>query len=279
MAFWNRSKSYFVDKPIVAFPNNVEAPYSVTLQAVDFGLNYTDFPDEPSKKSYPGGHFIVREKTNTNSFYYRFLPATKVNTIQLIKYQEGANVTGRVIINATIVYQFTNTRDLDQQFHLVKFINNSTAEVYSYGALTLKEIDYKNRKLILQDNGVDFTAGNNTGIVPFADSSGSYPANPGDAPTTLGLGHHFSLIRSNYLRPIVRRPYIQGADTNIYYQTELMITNILGIHEHSLDFTDIPTVDVAVISRAAGIYANNLPYSDPDLLSAFQTSLNPRVKF
>ena len=281
MAFWNRSKPYFVDKPIVAFTTGVEAPFSVTLQSLDFGLNYTDFPEEPSKKSYPGGHFIVKETETTtsgSSTYYRFLPAAKITSVELAV----SNNMGIVTFTAERVYQFTEHRDKpntpfqnsDRLFSVVNFINGELKEVYTYhNLLALQSIDYRNKKITFIDTVFDSDA-LNSGIASFLNTT--YSTN-----SPLSLQNYY-LIRAGYLRPIVQRPMSgtpQAGVQEIYYQMELLTSSILGIHEHSLDFTDVPTIDVAVISKAAGVYANNLPYHDPQLLYAFQSTLNPRTSF
>jgi len=55
--------------------------------------------------------------------------------------------------------------------------------------------------------------------------------------------------------------------------------SILGVHEHSLDFYERPRQNIALISRAAGLYRNSLPHIDAHLEEIFRDRLNIRVKF
>ncbi|MFN7161347.1 MAG: hypothetical protein ACK4NC_07160 [Candidatus Gracilibacteria bacterium] len=277
MAFWQRSKPFFVDKPIVAFPQNVSAPFSVTLNAVDFGLNYTDFPEEPSKKSYPGGHFIVKETVTVSSStntYYRFLPAAKITAIQRAAYTSGGggNTFTPSPIKVTVerTYPFTLTRDENKPFAIVNFLGGNLYEKYTLAdCLELTAINYSTGELTFREvyEGLNVFTGQSAG----------------NALTLSGASvQNYYLIRQDYLRRVLVRPApssITGNDAVPYYQYELLTQNILGVHEHALDFTDAPTLDVAVITKAAGVYAQNLPYKDPELLYAFQQSLNPRESF
>lgn len=63
MAYWNRQDIFTADKPIIAFPDGVAAPYSVNLAASTFGY------DTSLKKTFTAGYFIARIGTT-----YRLLP-------------------------------------------------------------------------------------------------------------------------------------------------------------------------------------------------------------
>lgn len=55
--------------------------------------------------------------------------------------------------------------------------------------------------------------------------------------------------------------------------------DILGIHEHSLDFELRPIQNIAVISKASGVYEGSLPFIDAHLREYFRDRLNIRTKF
>lgn len=72
---------------------------------------------------------------------------------------------------------------------------------------------------------------------------------------------------------------VTAAATGVGVAVNVPLASILGVHERSLDFDQRPRQNIAVISKAAGVYRNSLPVIDSHLEEVFRDRLNIRVKF
>lgn len=203
MAYWNRQKTYTVDKPVVAFVDGVAAPYSVTINSDDFNPNYKD--DNKGKKTYPAGHFICKQGSSI-----RFLPRSKVVT------------TG--------------------------FTTSSTSGII--------------------DNPYLFKAGD---VIKAYDTTSKTPTF-----TTIGT-IQFINYETGFINLTANAAVNAPVGTGV--AVDIPMEDILGVHEHSLDFEERPIQNIAVISKAHGVYKTSLPVVDAQLEEYFRSSLNIREKF
>lgn len=225
MAYWIRSKPYEVDKPIVAFADNVSVPYSVMLSANGLAANYHDFTPSDHKKTYPAGLFIYRESDGT----HRFLPFVKV-------VEQVSASSGTYVFKVTNGYVLTWAKDHNKKFALVPINSeedHSKKPASEVPLLTLTNLDHFNH---------NFTFTHDT-------SSAAMPT---------------TIPENTYALKLY-----QGFDSS----------NILGVYEHAVDFTYAPTANIAVVSKAAGVYKDNLPYTDAFIEEYFRSTLNIRDMF
>ncbi len=243
MAYFRFQDTYKVDKPIIAFAEGVSAPFSVTLKASDYGLNYTDGID--GKKYFPAGHFIYRDSDGNN----KILPRTLITNITNNQVGTTMNLTievklpylfkqGQLVYLVAVPKPGTTPPSANPSNLVVPTVPCFVAQLNNIGW-----INYDQKLL-------------GTTVTPISDTVQTF------IDEYIPDNDYVCFLTSETV-------------PSVAFTTS---ENILGVVPYSIDLESGPTTNVAVVNKAGGVYMNALPHVDP-LLQYNLKSLNIKEKF
>lgn len=277
MAYWNRQNAYTIDKPIVAFPDGIETPHSVTV--TDTYLTAAS----DGRKTLTAGFFVAQVGSN-----YRFLPRATVTTAAStgaatvsVAYPE-VFVAGDVLTIVEPSAYITLTGTWNSGETLLITIGGTTytytsgsagvtaAAVATAAATAINANAVLSQLVIAIANGAELHLYSKDGFLQHsltvsetAASGTATIANsqtrlvPGVAVGTISLVNTTTKVIT--LTASASNPVPVGAHIGV------AVNDILGVYVHSIDFYQQPQHNISPVTGAHGIYKNALPYHDFDI--------------
>lgn len=281
MPYWNHSKPYTVDKAIVAFNDYVETPISVTVNDSYVSLN------SENKKTLPAGLFIskigniarplprakVTSSFSTGSKTGTVTPSQVFVTgdvLYLMEPYAAVTIAGTWVVNDIIVIRINGS----ELTHTVSSTNTTTiasavANDINSGILSAFV------KCIPVDNVLNLYATDGTSLYSIAvnKTSTAGTVTVAGSATTLNYSNTaVGTIASVGNNGVITLENNATAALPVGASVGVRVTEILGLHDHAIDFTDAKSRDLNCIT-AGRIYENSLPYIDGNIKAMFPKML------
>lgn len=277
MAYWNRQNAYSIDKPIVAFPDGIETPHSLTV--TDTFLTAAS----DSRKTLPAGFFVAKVGSD-----YRFLPRATVTVAATtgaatisVAYPEVL-VAGDVlsIVEPSAYITLAGTWGTGET--LVVTVGGSSY-TYTSGAAGVTDAAVAtataagiNSSAVLNQVVTAIASGDQLHLyskdgttqhtLAVSETAASGTATIANSQTRLAPGVAIGTISLvNTTTKIVTLTANASNPVPIGAHVGVAVDDILGVYVHSIDFTNKPRSNIAVVSGAHGVYKNALPYHDFDI--------------
>lgn len=281
MSYWTRKTSHISDPAVIAFPDGVSTPYSITL--ADTGIP----ADLEGNKTFPAGMFIAnaggvdrllpRATVTTNAIVASTTTALTLSPYMVFKTGDVIRVV-EPYATVTLSGSIANTETVTVTINGVAIVYTASGSPTLAAAATaitaLINTDSRTKGIVnaIADGAVIYIFAKN-GISNYtltaADTAASGTATASSATllsnVSVGTVAATTVVQTSGNIGTVTLASAASVSLPVGAHIGVLVDEIYGVYPHSVDMSDKAAVDIAPVAAAHGVYKAALPYHDFDI--------------
>ncbi len=272
---WSRNEPFQREKPVIAFVDGIQTPYSVLLSNKRFPY------DNRGRKTSPSGIFVCRMGTEVHplprstvvsaftttsntavvSLPAFFLPGDQ---LQVVEPYTISTISGAYPVGSTITCNIGNFTSVTLTFDITNATTASTAAASTLASFINSNANLSQRIFAIADGSLVYTF-SKQGLenVPtnFVVTGGGAIASS----TTAELIAVIGTVVSVALDGTVLLTGNAAVNVPVGAHIGVPVDEIYGVYPHAMDVTNRVSSPIAPVAGAHGVFEGALPYIDGDI--------------